>query len=159
MCHRLAFWVLGPLWWTGCAGSVGPRPRLHTGASARIVGCLDVDVSARRDVVLTFDVTNRCPQPIALEFRNLVVRTWAPDGTEDRPPPSDPNHELFQAQLDGHRAERVVLAYPVWVDNPSFCVDVARLNVDQPAPHPVEVCFRYAGGGQVEPDSSLERRP
>jgi hypothetical protein len=159
MRHRLAFWVLSPLLWTGCARGVGPRPRLHTGASARIVGCLDIDVGARRDLVLTFDVANRCPQPVALEFRNLVVRAWSADGTEDRPTPSGPRNELFQAQLDGHQVERVVLAYPVWAENPRFCVDVARLNVDQPAPHPVEVCFRYAGGGKVEPDSPAERRP
>lgn len=156
---RLAFWLFGSLLWTGCASGPGPRPRGHTSANARVVGCLDIDVGTERDPVLAFDIVNTCPHPVAVEFRNLVVRAWAADGTEYRPPPSDPRNELFQAQVDGHELERVVLAFPVWEATPHFCVDVARLNVDEPASHPVEVCFRSDGGGNFVSDSHAEKQP
>jgi hypothetical protein len=157
MRHRLAFWVLGPLWWAGCASGPGPGPRRHTGANAHIVGCLDIDVGAQRDPVLAFDVANRCPHPVAVEFRNLLVRAWSADGTEYRPAPWDPRDELFQAQVDGHQLERIVLAFPVREATPHFCVDVSRLNVDEPAPFPVESCFSSDIDGNIVSDSHAEK--
>jgi hypothetical protein len=159
MSHRLAFWVLSPLWWTGCVCTPGPVARRPAGANARVVGCLNIAVGVRRDPVLTFDVANTCPHPVAVEFRNVVVRAWSEDRTEHRPAPWDPRSELFQAQIDGHDRVRVVLDFPVSAATPHFCVDVARLNVDGPAPHPVELCFRSDGGGNFVSDSLGERWP
>ncbi len=155
----LAFWMLGPLWLTGCVYTPASLARLPTDGNARVVGCLNIAVNVRRDPVLAFEVANLCPHPVAVEFRNVVVRAWAEDGAEHRPVPWDPRGELFEAQIDGHDRERVVLDFPVEVATPHFCVDVARLNVDGPAPHPVELCFRSVGDGSFVCDSLAERWP
>ena len=159
MRHRLRLLVLGSLSWMGCVRYLGPPPRRLAGADVRVVGCLDIGVGAPSDPVFAFDVANTCPYPVAVEFRNLVVRAWSADGTEQRTAPCDPRGELFPAQLDGHDVERVVLAYPVDTPTRRFCVDVARLNVDAPAPHPVEVCFHAYGGGTFASESAAERSP
>jgi len=159
MRHRLVFWMLGTPWWTGCVSTPGPVAPCPAAANARVVGCLDIVVGVRRDPVLSFDVANSCPHPVAVEFRNVLVRAWSDDGSEQRPAPWDPRSELFQAQIDGHDRVRVVLDFPVPAATPHFCVDVARLNVDEPAPQPVELCFRDAGGGNFVSDSLPERWP
>src|ERR1700761_7190190 len=144
---HLALLVFGSVTWMGCIPYIGPPPRHIVPADARSVGCLAIAVAAPRDPVLAFDIANSCPYPVAVEFRNVVVRAWSYSGTEYRPAACDPRGELFQAQLDGHDSARVVLSFPVPVPTPRFCVDVARLNVDRPAPQPLHVWFLATGDG------------
>jgi hypothetical protein len=146
---RWPAWFLGIPLLSGCAafvpGSLARRPDVY---DVRRVGCLEIAVRPLRDPVIAFTIGNCCPNPVGVEFRNLTVRAWSEDGTEHHPAVSDPRGELFEAVIDGHDQVNAALDFPVSEMTPRFCVDVSRLNVDQPAPNPVEMCFRVYGAGE-----------
>jgi hypothetical protein len=123
-------------------GSLAQRPDVH---DARQVGCLDIAARALSDPLIAFTIGNRCRHPVGVDFRNLAVRAWGGAGTLFQPAAADPRDELFEAVLDGHGEAKVTLDFPVYYATPTFCVDVGRLNVDTPAPVPVEMCFRVDG--------------
>lgn len=106
------------------------------------VGCLEIAVRALRDPVLAFSVGNACHYPVGVDFRKLTVRAWSADGHEYHPAISDPRHELRDAVIDGDAVADVAIDFPVEEATPTFCVDVAGLNLDTPAPGPQEMCFR-----------------
>jgi hypothetical protein len=109
----------------------------------RRVGCLEIAVRAVRDPVLGFTLGNTCHHPVGVDFRNLTVRAWTADGAEHDPTISDPRDELREAVVDGDAQVDVTVDFPVGRVTPSFCVDVGRLDVDEPVPYPpVEMCFR-----------------
>jgi hypothetical protein len=131
----------------GCAyvpGSLAQRREVY---DVRTVGCLEIAVRPLRDPVIAFTVGNACRFPVGVEFRNLAVRAWTDAGTELHPAVSDPRHELFQAVVDGHDTATAALDFPTPWATPRFCVDVGRLNIDQPAAGPVEMCFRVLEDG------------
>jgi hypothetical protein len=136
----------------GCAtayvpGSLIERDNIY---DVRKVGCLEVGLRPLRDPVLAFTLANTCHYPVGVELRNLRVRAWSSDGIEYLPAIDDPRHELFEAAIDAHAEVNVAADFPVPVSTPAFCVDVARLNVDQPSPVPVEMCF-HTEDGAVRP--------
>jgi hypothetical protein len=144
-------WLLGPLWLAGCAylpGSLATRPGIR---EAR-VGCLEIGIRSAHDPVIGFTVGNTCRYPVGVEFRNVVVRAWDELGIEYRPRPADPRHELFTAAIDGNAEISLALDYPMAVATPRFCVDVGRLNVDEPAAAPVDLCFREDAVGRIVSD-------
>jgi hypothetical protein len=118
----------------------------HDTYEVRTVGCLDIAVRALRDPVIAFSVGNRCGHPVGVDFRALRVRAFAPNEAEFHPEPSDPRSELREAVLEAHAIADVALDFPVPVATPSFCVDVAQLNMDAPADHPEEMCFEKGDG-------------
>jgi hypothetical protein len=118
----------------------------HDTYDVRTIGCLDIAVRALRDPVIAFTVGNRCEYPVGVDFRALRVRAFAGDGSVYHPTPGDPRGELHEAVIDAHAIADVALDFPVPVSTPSFCVDVAALNVDTPAPRSEEMCFEKADG-------------
>ena len=120
--------------------------------AARTMGCLDVGFVPHErggQQLLDFHVGNRCPEPIAVDLRGVVLAAETADGRQVPVKLHDPRTELVVVHIGASERGRERLR----IDGAGevldrLCLDVQRLAPDAPSSHPPALCFRREASGQ-----------
>jgi len=136
----------------GCAYKPGSfaYPQNEFPGQRATVGCLDVAVERRTDLVigpvLGYQFANRCDHPTTIDLGAVSVVGRNAGGTEVVLRPYDPLTELHPVALDGRNVGGEALAYPSDRAISQICVDVATLVHQQT---PKWLCLASTAGTVV----------
>lgn len=117
------------------------------------VGCLDLAVESREDTeaqgpVVRYVFGNRCDTPVVVDLATIKATVRYRDGRESRMAVFDPHGVIRPGVLEAHARGWEVLEYqPVDPADEGavadvLCLDLSRVDRDQPRPGPVSACVK-----------------